>query len=51
MFSDEIEFLPERPGNRMTADVMVEKTKALGWSPKIKLDEYISMLKNNNWAE
>ncbi len=47
MFDGEIEMLPERKGNRMTADVMVEKTKALGWSPKRKLKEYIDNFKSN----
>ncbi len=41
--------LPERKGNRMLADVMVEKTKALGWEPKMKLKEYIDNLRVNNW--
>ena len=36
-----IEMLPERPGNRMSADVITEKTKALGWSPKWSIKEYI----------
>ena len=33
--------LPERPGNRMSADVVKEKTKSLGWAPKWSIDEYI----------
>ena len=41
--------LPERKGNRMTADVMTEKTKALGWEPKMRLPEYIEQLRKNNW--
>ena len=49
MFGGEIEMLPERKGNRMSADVMVEKTKALGWEPKKKLKEYIKETKQNNW--
>ena len=41
--------LPERKGNRMTADVMTEKTKALGWKPQMKLHTYIEKLRKNNW--
>jgi len=41
--------LPERKGNRMIADVMTEKTKSLGWEPKMKLKEYINKLRVNNW--
>ena len=42
MFNDaKIEILPERPGNRMSADVVTEKTKSLGWSPKWSIKEYI----------
>lgn len=36
-----IKMLPERPGNRMSADVIIEKTKSLGWSPKWSIKEYI----------
>ena len=49
MFGGEIEMLPERKGNRMTADVMSAKTEALGWRPKRKLEEYIERLKENQW--
>ena len=31
MFGGKIKLLPERQGNRMTADVVIEKTQALGW--------------------
>ena len=41
LFGGEIQMLPERKGNRMTADVMIDKTKALGWSPKRNLADYI----------
>lgn len=41
MFGGKIEMLPERRGNRMTAEVMSEKTKGLGWKPKRKLVDYI----------
>jgi len=49
MFSGKIEMLPERKGNRMTADIMTKKTESLGWSPKVKLESYIDMLKKNAW--
>ena len=34
MFKSNIEMLPERKGNRMTASVITSKTTALGWSAK-----------------
>ncbi len=37
--------LPERRGNRMSAEVITDKTKALGWSAQKKLQEYIQELK------
>ena len=49
LFGGEIQMLPERKGNRMTADVMTDKTKALGWSPKSTLADYIEMLRISNW--
>ena len=49
MFGGEIKMLPPRAGNRMIADVMSEKTKALGWKPKKSLKDYIESLKKNNW--
>lgn len=48
-YGGKIEMLPERRGNRMTAEVISEKTKALGWSPKRKLEEYIEECRKNNW--
>lgn len=41
MFGGDIVMLPERKGNRMVADVIIEKTEALGWAPKESLEEYI----------
>ena len=41
LFSAPVEMLPERPGNRMTADVVTAKTEALGWSPKWSITDYI----------
>ncbi|WP_369920501.1 NAD-dependent epimerase/dehydratase family protein [Marinomonas polaris] len=49
MFNGYIEMLPERKGNRMTADVMADKTKALGWSAKRTLTGYIENLRLKSW--
>jgi UDP-glucose 4-epimerase len=49
MFGGEIEMLPERKGNRMSADVMTAKTEALGWKPKKHLKNYIDELRKNGW--
>jgi UDP-glucose 4-epimerase len=51
MFGGQIEMLPERKGNRMTADVVTDKTAALGWSPKRTLHDYIQQLRENNWIK
>lgn len=42
MFGGEIELLPARMGNRMTADVVTSKTELLGWKPKREIRQYIS---------
>ena len=49
MYGGEIEMLPERRGNRMTAEVISDKTKALGWMPKRKLADYIEQSKKNRY--
>jgi UDP-glucose 4-epimerase len=49
LYGGEIIMLPERRGNRLTAEVISDKTKALGWSPKRKLEDYIEKSKINNW--
>lgn len=51
MFGEKIKILPERKGNRMTADVMTIKTEILGWKPKKSLSDYIINLKNHSWQE
>ncbi|GGN37361.1 MULTISPECIES: NAD-dependent epimerase/dehydratase family protein [Marinomonas] len=51
MFGGQIEMLPERKGNRMTADVIADKTKALGWSAKRTLSDYIDSLRVDNWGK
>ncbi|NVK74852.1 MAG: NAD-dependent epimerase/dehydratase family protein [Oceanospirillaceae bacterium] len=49
MFGGHVEMLPERKGNRMTADVVTDKTKALGWTAKRTLLDYIESLRVNHW--
>lgn len=49
MYGGKIEMLPERRGNRMGADVMSEKTRALGWEPKRNLAEYIEECLEHKW--
>jgi UDP-glucose 4-epimerase len=49
MYDGEIKMLPERKGNRMTADVMISKTEALGWKPTRTIKEYIEKERANNW--
>ena len=49
MFGGEIQMLPERAGNRMTADVISSKTESLGWKPKRNIQEYIEDCRKNNW--
>ena len=41
MFGSEIEFLPERKGNRMSASVVCDKTKSLGWEEIHSIKDYI----------
>jgi len=49
MFNGEIKMLPERKGNRMSADVVTTKTKALGWIPTKNIKNYIEEMRQNNW--
>ena len=48
LFGGEIQMLPERKGNRMTAEVVTQKTEALGWKAKKHIKEFIEELRNNN---
>ena len=50
MYGDEIQMLPERRGNRMNSDVLSDKTKELGWSPKRKLKDYINESREDGWG-
>jgi UDP-glucose 4-epimerase len=45
LFGNEIVMLPERYGNRMSADVITTKTEALGWKPKNSIIDYINTFK------
>ena len=45
LFGGEVAMLPERPGNRMGAALDTSKSRAIGWSPKRKLADYIQSLK------
>lgn len=49
LFGGEIEMLATRRGNRLTAQVLTNKTKALGWVPKNKLIDYINECRVNKW--
>ena len=49
MFGGEIEMLNERKGNRMTADVISDKTEALGWKPTRTIEDYIDWQRKNDW--
>jgi UDP-glucose 4-epimerase len=46
---EKVIMLPERRGNRMNAEVITDKTKALGWKCKYFLKDYIEYLRKNNW--
>ena len=41
MFGKAVEWLPERQGNRLTAELKAGKTRALGWHPVGSLKKYI----------
>ena len=42
MFGSKVEMLPERQGNRMIAEVVTNKTRALGWKPSKNIIDYIN---------
>jgi UDP-glucose 4-epimerase len=41
MFGTNIEMLPERPGNRMISAIDTTKSRALGWSARRNIGDYI----------
>lgn len=47
MFGGNVEYIPERRGNRLSAEVMTEKTKLLGWRAERHLSDYISSIKKS----
>jgi UDP-glucose 4-epimerase len=49
MFGGNIQMLPERQGNRLSAPVIDTRTRELGWEPKRNLRDWIDMLKENGW--
>lgn len=51
MFGGQIEMLPERRGNRMTADVVTEKTQALGWRARYSVADYIDEMRAKSWHD
>lgn len=51
MFGGEVESLPERKGNRMSAELRSQNTKALGWSAKRNIKDYIEFLKQNHFND
>jgi UDP-glucose 4-epimerase len=51
MFGLPILLLEERKGNRMSAKVITDKTKQLGWQPKHSLPKYIENLRENGWID
>ena len=47
MFTDQIEMLPEHPGNRLDAPVENERVKQeFGWQPEMTVRQYITELKD-----
>jgi len=51
LFGGQIDMLPERRGNRMTADVITDKTQALGWSAQRSVADWIEELRQKAWGE
>ena len=49
IYGGKIDIQPERKGNRITANVVSEKTKALGWKPFRTLEAYINDSRISNW--
>ena len=49
MFGGPIQMLESRRGNRLTADLVTDKTKSLGWEPEMEITSYIEILRANDW--
>lgn len=41
LISDKVEYVNENSANRMTSDVLIEKTCSLGWAPQTELSDYL----------
>jgi len=50
LFGGEIEHVPERRGNRLSGMLVTQKTRELGWSPKVELEEYVNQLRESGWS-
>ena len=48
MFGGEIEYLPERRGNRESSELMTTRIKELGWKQKSNLRDYVKDMKNHD---
>ena len=44
MLNMDYELLPERPGNRNDSELILSKTKALGWEAKNSLKDYLDSM-------
>jgi UDP-glucose 4-epimerase len=51
LFGGETDYIAERKGNRLSADLVTQKTERLGWRPTVFLPDYIEHLRNNNWRD
>ena len=41
LISDKVEYINENSANRMTSDVLIDKTCSLGWAPQTELSDYL----------
>ena len=51
LFGGEVEMLEQRRGNRLSADLVTDKTRALGWSAQMSIDRYIELMRERNWMD
>ena len=51
LFGGEVEMLEQRRGNRLSADLVTDKTRALGWSAQMSIDRYIELMRERNWID
>jgi UDP-glucose 4-epimerase len=49
LFNGTVDMIPARRGNRMSAQVVTSKTKALGWQCTKSLVDYIDSMRYNHW--